>query len=280
MSWRDDELTIRRILVALDASHHSLAALEASVELAASLAAELQGIFVEDVNLLRVARMSAAREVRYPLGDTAQLDPTRMERQLRAQAEQARQALAAACEPRRIKWSFRVARGEVASEVLAAALEADLLSLGKTSRPLIQRARMGSTARAAAAQAPSSVLLLQRDVGIKPPVLVTDDGSPTARKALTLAVHLALREGGYLAVLNLAGTLDEEQRLQADTADWLRGQGLSIRYRWLADTRVEALVRVVRGEESGVLVLSSTVLPPETLQALLDEVDCPVLLVR
>jgi nucleotide-binding universal stress UspA family protein len=47
--------TIRRILVALDASPHSFAALEAAAHLAAHLEAELFGLYVEDENLLRGA---------------------------------------------------------------------------------------------------------------------------------------------------------------------------------------------------------------------------------
>ncbi len=280
MGEQNDELTIRRILVALDASHHSLAALEAAAELAASLEAELQGLFVEDANLLRVARSPAAREVQYPFVATARLDRARMERQLRAQATQARQALAAACGPRQIKWSFRVVRGEVTPEVLAAALDADLLILGKASRPLTRRMRLGSTARAAAARAPHSVLLLRRDVGIRPPVVVTYDGSPTARQALIMATRLAQRKGGYLVVLILADAPDEAQRLRAQAANWLRGRELVMRYRQLAGAGAATLIQEVRAEGSGVLVLSSTTLPPEPLQTLLDEVDCPVLLVR
>ncbi len=51
MNERELEPTIRRILVALDASPHSQAALEAASDLADALKAELVGIFVEDVNL-------------------------------------------------------------------------------------------------------------------------------------------------------------------------------------------------------------------------------------
>jgi len=280
MSEQNDKLAIRRILVALDASYHSLAALEAAIELAASMEAELQGLFVEDVNLLRVAGSPAAREVRYPYVAAARMDRARMERALRAQAAQARQAIAAACERRQIKWSFRVVRGEVAPEVLAAALEADLLILGRASRPFIRRVRLGSTARAAAERAPHSVLLLQRDMGIRPPVVVVCDGSPTARQALMMAARLAQKEGGYLAVLILAGTVDEMSRLQAETFDLLRGQGLRVRYRRLTDAGVATLTHEARSEGSGVLVLSSTILQPDALQALLDRVDCPVLLVR
>jgi len=280
MNARNDEVSFRRILVALDASHHSLAALEAAVELAVGMKAELRGLYVEDVNLLRAANSPATLQVHYPYVSGAQLDPQRMERQLRAQASQAQRALAAICERRKVKWSFQIARGEVAHEVVAAAEEADMLVLGKVSRPLIRRIRLGSTALAAAVQAPCCVLLLQRDEDIRPPVVVTFDGSPIAQRAIKIAARLARRNGGYLAVLVVADTLDEEYRLQAEIADWLRRQGLLVRFRRLPEASVPALTQALQAERSGVLVLSSTILHLSPLQKLLDEVECPVLLVR
>ena len=280
MSKRDEEQRIRRILIALDTSHHSLAALEAAAELAASLEAELHGLFVEDADLLRLAGLPVAREMRYPFAAPARLDRARMERALRAQATQARQALAAASERRHVEWSFRVVRGDVAPEVLAAALEADLLTLGKASRPLIRRVHLGSTARAAAEEAPCCVLMLQRDVGIRSPVVVTYDGTATARKALRLAAHLAHEQAGNLTVLIVADVPDAAQRLRAEVSDSLRGRGLIVRYRRLPDASGATLTHEVRSEDSGVLVLSGTILAQEALQTLLDTVDCPVLLVR
>lgn len=280
MNARNDELVFRRILVALDTSHHSLAALEAAVELAISMKAELRGLYVEDVNLLRVADSPATRQVHYPYVSGAQLDSQRMERQLRAQASQAQRALAAICERHKVKWSFQIARGEVAHEVVTAAEEADMLILGKVSRPLIRRIRLGSTALAAAVQAPCCVLLLQRDEEVRPPVLVTYDGSPIARRAIKIAARLARRNGGYLAVLISAGTPDEEYRLQAEMADWLRRQGLLVRFRRLPEASVPALTQAIQTERGGVLVLSSTILHLSSLRKLLDETECPVLLVR
>jgi hypothetical protein len=60
------EFEIHRILVALDASVRSLAALEAAAELAAEWHAELLGLFVEDVELLRLAATPAAIHCVYP----------------------------------------------------------------------------------------------------------------------------------------------------------------------------------------------------------------------
>ena len=66
MSERQEEDKIQRILVALDASTDSLAALDAAAKLAQCLQAELVGLFVEDVNLLYMAGLPFTRELRFP----------------------------------------------------------------------------------------------------------------------------------------------------------------------------------------------------------------------
>ena len=55
---------VRRILVALDASPHSHAALEEAAALAKPLQAELAGVFVLDAELLRLSALPVARETR------------------------------------------------------------------------------------------------------------------------------------------------------------------------------------------------------------------------
>ena len=282
MSKQDEQHTIRRILVALDASHDSLTALEAAADLAATLGAELLGLFVEDASLLRLAGLPVAREMRYPFIASGRLNRAGMERALRAQAEQARRAIAAAGKRRHVAWSFRVVRGEVASEVLEAAMEVDLLTLGKASRPIIRSVRVGSTARAATEGAPCCVLMLQRDVGIQPPVVVIYDGTSTGQKAITMAARLAGQQTGDLSVLILADTLDEAQQLRAGVADLLRrwDLDLKVRYRHLTGASSTTLTRAVQSEGGGVLVLGGTILDQEALQRLLDAVDCPVMVVR
>ena len=52
-----------RILVALDASPYSHAAIEVATILAADLRAELQALFIEDIDLLRLAALPFTREV-------------------------------------------------------------------------------------------------------------------------------------------------------------------------------------------------------------------------
>ncbi|PKN22384.1 MAG: hypothetical protein CVU64_24985, partial [Deltaproteobacteria bacterium HGW-Deltaproteobacteria-21] len=63
MNAREDKVTIRRILVAMDPSYRSVGALDVAAELAARLGAELSAVFVEDVDLLHLAELPFAMEI-------------------------------------------------------------------------------------------------------------------------------------------------------------------------------------------------------------------------
>jgi nucleotide-binding universal stress UspA family protein len=279
-----DELepTIQRILVALDASPHSQAALEAASELADALKAELVGIFVEDVNLLRLAGLPFAREVEYLSGSARPLDSPSMERELRIQAEQARQTLVGVAARRQIRWSFRVVRGQVAAELLTAAQEADLLALGRSSGASTRRVRLGATARMVVAQAPRLVLLLQRGHAICQPVQVVYDASSGARRALATAARLAALTGGDLVVMLLADTPESAQHLQEDVDERLQVQQVKGRYRRLLNPAAEALAQALYTAGGGTLIISADhpLLEGEGLPTLLDAMDCSVVLVR
>lgn len=280
MNESEREMTIRRILVALDASPHSLSALEAAAELAASLRAELLGLFVEDINLLRLAELPFAREVGFFSGTLRRLDTQHVERQLHAQAGRARQALTTIAERAQVRWSFHVARGQIASQLLAAALDADLVILGKAGWS--GQRRLGSTARAVLSQVRGPALILQQGIRLGLPVLVLYDSSSTAQRALAAAIQLVRGKEGSVTILILADGPDAAQSLQTEVAAWLRERGLEARYRWLSKADVPRLCRVVQAEGGGVLVLhgDTPLLQDEALVALFNEVQCPVLLIR
>lgn len=282
MKNKEQELTIRRILVALDASTHSLAALQAAAELAASQHAELLGIFVEDENLLHLAGLPFAQELRSPGATKEPMNSEAMEHQLHLQASQARWALEKAAKRANAQWSFRTIRGQVTPSVLAAALDADLVAMGRVSRPLDSRSRLGSTARAASAKIAGSVLLMQEGSDLSYPVLVTYDGSPAAQQALTAAAKLARLSGDELNILLLSEEYDQAEPLREDVSAWLDERDLSAEFHWLPELSVAKLVEMVHLAEDCVLVLGgdNPLLRAEAIQELLDETDCPVMLVR
>lgn len=268
------ERTVRRILVALDASRASEDALSAAAALAERLGAELTGLFVEDVNLLRLAGLPFVRQIRLSAGAWQPLEPGVLEEQLRAMAARAREALAQAAGLHRITWSFRVARGGVSMEVLAAAGKADLLVLGVAGHRLT--GGPGETALTAASRAPISVLVLSRGAKMGRPLLVVQDGSPGAERALAVAHHLE-EAMGEMTVLVAAPTREEADTAAAGLRErlgrrdlrvvWIGGAGLSE----VLESALPGALLVV-GAESAVLEGDA--------ERLLAQARCPVLLAR
>jgi nucleotide-binding universal stress UspA family protein len=276
------ELVIRRILVGLDASGHSLAALEAAADLAARLEAELVGLFVEDINLLRLAELPFAREVGGFSATRRRLDSRQMERQLHVQAERARRALETHARRVQVHWSFQVTRGGVALELLTAASDADLVILGRASHFASSTGQLGSTARGVVAGATCPALVITQGKQLGLPVLVVFDGSPLAWKTLTVAAGLVRGEDRYLAIFVLAEGMQQAQGLKRRIAGWLRERKLVARYRLLARPSLSRLVEMIEREGCGTLVLQATSIYLEgaELLTLLDELELPVFLVH
>lgn len=161
-------MKIRRVIVGLDPAVQSRALLEAAVGLAGRMEAELVGLFVEDQNLLHFAGLPFAREVGFASATRRTLDVESMERSLRALAQEARRTLASIAGQTSVRWSFRVVRGSVGTELLAALEEADLAiakigRLEEASRPAsvrVVRAGDIEELRAALNEEGGGVLLL------------------------------------------------------------------------------------------------------------------------
>lgn len=281
MSAREHEFQIRRILVALDASPQSQAALDAAAQLAVRLRAELQGLFIEDVNLLRLARLPFVREIGFFTAVHRRLDAQSVERQLRARARRVQERLTAIAERDRLQWSFRVVRGAIASELLAASSDADLVILGRSGWSPHPKRGLGSTARALVFGAPILTLILQEGACLGPPIMAVYDGSPLAEKALAVAALLARHEEGPVTVVLVDGE-SETKRLEAQAAARLGEQGVRGRYRALNRSNAPRLAHLVQDEGCGTLVLpaKSVLLRDEALLALLDAIDVPTLFVR
>ncbi len=267
---------IRRILVAIDASTQSLAALEAAAELAADLDAELGGIYVEDINLIRMAALPVVLETGEASARTRRLKSSRMDRQLRGQAARAAQAMAVAAGRAQVRWSFTVARGSIETELLQAASAADLFILGRAGWS--GKRRLGSTARKLVAAGNNRTMIIERGERLLPTLMTVYDGSDQSKRALDTAISL----GEYLAVGIVAEDEDQARALQSEVAAILDLLGLKARYRWLVRADTRELANMLRTQEECILVLpgESPLLEGKSLPEALDEFECPVLLVQ
>ena len=274
MSSHDSLAAIRRILIAMDASTADAAALEATVALASRMEAELLGVFIKDINLLRFAALPFAREVGYPSARTRRLDSAEMERSLQAQAARAEAALLAAANRWRVRCSFRTVIGEITTQLLAAAQDVDVISIGLAHR---RAWRGGLSVREIINAASGSLLFLAPGAQVQPPVMVVHDGSAVSARALAVAQRLAQMDDGNLIIL----TSGKAEHIRQETSDRLAGSGVVARYRAVSDMDIASLARMAHAEAVGTLVLGADIrLKSGTAQDLLEQLDCAVFLVR
>jgi hypothetical protein len=196
----------------------------------------------------------------------------------------ARRALAEAAAAFHIDWSFRIARGRVETELLAAAKDADLVALGKGTRPLSGHAYLGSTGRAIAAQTIRSVLFatMTSDPADAAVAAVCNEGRRSG-EALALAARLAERDRRPLLVFVLGSSPSVLAQLEAGTREQLQSMGISGSVRRVNGTGLADLLRAVQTASISLLVVGANALPSDTdvaLDTLVEQSACSILLVR
>lgn len=268
-----------RVLILLDGSRLSLAALEAAAEIAAERNAEVLGVFVEELNLLRTAEYGFAREIGGSSGLTRPLELAALERRMQAQAERARQLLQRTMARRGLVQTLQLCRGRVAEEVMNLMQPEDLVVLGRAGWSCIPGARLGSTAQALLQQAPGEVLLwteprVQRESRV---VVLLNHNQLNNYRALQVGVELARRSQQAMTVL-IRSQPDDDQSLADDVVAYLQDKGVAARIEKIAMASTGAAVRAIQKENASQLVVSrsSRLFASGEADALLAALNVPV----
>ncbi|WP_273427642.1 universal stress protein [Marinobacter sp.] len=245
------------MLLLLDGSPTSYAALAAGVEIAGQTGAEVFGVFVEEINLLRSAGCSFSREVGSVSGISRPFDTALIERRMQRVADRARQILAKAVPEKGSGLLLSVARGRVGDEVLALAGPDDLLVLGRVGWSSEPGARLGSTARGLIRRSPGRVLLwCDRQAVAKGRVVVfLNDHDDANKRAVTTAAEISRRSGQPVTILLRPRTELSQERLEKLEQD-LGVSEAGIRVRVLPSTNPAVIAHTVRQEQASYLVVS------------------------
>ena len=165
----------------------------------------------------------------------------------------------------------------MAEEIVAAAEEADVVSLGRLGWSVRHQRLLGSTARELF-QRRRITLFSHRRVRFRGPIVVLYESSEAGREAFALARRLAVGIHGPLQVLLVGENRDELRREAAGGVDeWETDL-------WIEDLGAldpEPVARAVCRRAAGVVIvpLGRRTLGEEHVQRLLEEVMCPVLVV-
>ena len=259
MAKRRGKNTVSRILVVVDTSPRSLHVLQTAAALAAQVHAELEMLFVEDINLFHLAALPFTRELDRTSGEERAVDQAWMDQTLRIHVRHVRRALSAATQSLQIQSSLRVVRGHYIHEALSDTY-ADVVFIKGTAR--------------------ASFSNLKEIPRAQHPVYTLYDGSPTAERSVSLAHQLANALRVDLVILTPSNTGQDVETLHQQ-ADRIVGDKVNVRWITIASADVQSFKREIQSTKCSLLVLSreySTAIS-QSSGGLFDVVDCPLVLV-
>ena len=256
-----DNPGIRRIAVTLDAFDLSIVALDQAARLARRMGAQLEGIFIEDIDLLQLAEMPFLREVRKSSRSVEAMNPVRMEQEFRVLARRAERLLGEQATRHHVSWSFRIWRGSIDTDLLDAAMEVDVLALSRLGSALT---RGHPTLH-----------------GHNTIAVLYGDSEPAARALETAAGMAAELHAVLNILLPVAGGTDSAA-LRQKVVSQLGEQAGMAQFIPMPDAAMPSLVEALADTGSAALILQRDheLLRTPSLRQCLNSLNCPLLVVR
>lgn len=254
---------VRRLMLALDAGQCAGADLTLAVELAALIGAELEGLFVEDSDLLSLAQLPFVREVGGRSGQDRPIVRESMESLLRRRVQRVVSELERAGKERNVAVSHRTARGKVVRQALAQCESRDavLLHAYGSNRPVPRRVAASTSTG---------------------PVMVWYEDGPAAAAAFDIAVSLARQLRSDLLVGFSASRFVTESDVRGQLASWVTLAPGRVGLRPIEGMDVDALISAARAARATQLVLAAggRLATVEMLERMLSSLGSGVILVR
>jgi len=278
---------IRSILVAVDGSASSLAALRLAADWAQRLEARLEAVFVEEEQryLTYEVAASVGGSVVYPLP----LPPDKLAAEKKKVAEQragVERAFQEATRGKVAEANFRSIEGETQAVLTQAARAADLVVMGKRGQfdpPAARQA--GPTTEGLIHEALRPVLVVPDQPRTAGPLLIAFDDSKGVQRVLPFAVELAERLGSGTVVLTVDDKEARARKLQEDLKPYLNAHHRAVRFAVERGPAAQAIARAAEAEQAGMVAMGAFGRNPiyelffgSTTLAVLERAKCPVLL--
>lgn len=281
---QEGHLRFRRILMALDPASEDLSTVEEAAALARRLQAELLSLFVEDIDLVRLAQHAEVSAFSTLSAGPQPFAAENLKRALKLQLARSRHAVEQAAARQRIKAVFQVRQGRPVAEIVSAAGAADLVVVEWVRRDTSTSSALSraATARAIAEAASRSVLLLRPGAPVGGSVLVVYGGSEVDHRALEAAVEIAEGDGGIVEVALLASRVDQADGWRREISEDLAHTHLTLRFLQMPKASLEDLCAAATRHGISLVVLGAdqNIVKAAAGRRVLERVGCSVLLVR
>ena len=236
--------------------------------------AELVGLFVEDARLLSLAALPFAGEVGFPTTIRRNLDPAVMEGALRAQAQRIRRDLGARLVDEPVKWTFEVARGQIASVLGSVTAERDIVVIA-VPRAAAGEPGVPTPAGLGSQELPAPLLLVSGSQRSDGSIAIVPPPRMTPQELARVVAALAGRYGRAALFVHAESEAAHWDPWRRPLEERLAEHAIVPRFCVVADSPPGAPWRGGAGEPSRILVALART--PSSRDALLEALPWPAL---
>lgn len=245
----------QHILVAVDASAHTEAGLDAAFYLANHLGSRIEGLFIRSQELHHICRLTFLSEVSELTGEIRPLPEQFLEKQL-SQAEKRIKQRVQFVEIRgHISCSSISVVGSVTEQILNEADNADLVVMSQTGRSLSRLTKLADTVHTVSKKSKKPVMVVKKKTNRKNVVISLYDGSEHSKKGFKTALKLAESIQQPLILLVLLNDSDTPQEVINLLKEAMEEAGIPIELSVFKNLGMWDLARTVNRFPSGFLVI-------------------------
>lgn len=268
-------IKMTEILVALDHSRHSRAALETAAAIAKLMEAKIHGLFVHDDRWLRISKLPSISEIDELTGRISPIDRVAVEKEIRKLEKTIKEYFEIISKQHQLTHRWSTVKGVVTEKILEAAEDCDMITIGSRGRSYSKTRKLGTTAATIIRSADKPILILQKRHNLGYPAIAIFDGSKRSVSGLRIADEIAERNETHLTIIDLSEAFpsSEESRKLVER---FKKNAKILKLNQPNMGRFLYLINKLRG---GLLVLpkNDRFINRTTLEHILESADCPVL---
>jgi len=268
----------KEILVALDHSHHSRAALELAASMAELMQAKIHGVFVRDDQWLRISNITSLAEIDELTGNISPIGSNSVMQEIRNLEKTIQEYFEFVSRRHQLSHTWSSVQGSVAEKVIEASKSSDIITIGSRGRSHIKSRKIGSTALSILQTADKPVLILQERHSLGPPVVVFD-GSQRSLSGLRFASDIAEKNETRLFIIDISKAFPSNKNGRTDLHDELKST-VSSEILELDEPDMGRFLLMVNKLQGGLLILpkNDRFTNRKVIGHTLDSADSPVLL--
>lgn len=277
MDDSDDNSAKRtEILVALDHSVYSRAALASAVSIAKLLEGKIHGLFVHDIRWLQVSRLRSHSVVDELTGRISSGESGDVSKEIRELEKTIKDHFEFISRQHELSHSWSSVKGVVAEKILEEAKHSDIITIGSRGRSYSKKNKLGSTALEIIRRAGKPVLVLQKHQNFGYPPAAVFDGSDRSVAGIEMASEIAEKNETQLVIIDLSEVFSDSESNTRMPED-LPVETQIVR---LEQPNMGRFLFMINKLRSGLLVLpkNERFTSRNAMEHILESANCPVLL--